>query len=352
MKKSKHHVAVVTLCGLIAVLLPTAAQAEFVLVDDMEGTDNWNAFDGTPGTLVADPANPNNQVFGIGFGTNANNSDSYLSLGSGIAHNTTGTLFFRVRTTAGVPDAPSTKTFDWVFGTTTKANPGAAGTASAWNDFIGYGVMNSDGGEGTEMGVRNGPTAGGSFNFYGPASPDTWYNVWLVLNNSTKQTTMYYNTGQGTPASDPSTLSASGAFRNVNSDALIRLWARNNAPGSTGYMDDVYLDTTGENLLNPLSTPGSDTPPAITTFVSLGGENWELTLRGEPDTGYEFYSSIDLTFNPGTLITTLSQGDETNDPGTVTSGNLLTTDSSGNGKVRLTLSGNPADFVRAQAVTP
>jgi hypothetical protein len=94
--------------------------------------------------------------------------------------------------------------------------------------------------------------------------------------------------------------------------------------------------------------PLPEVPPAITSFTSIGSGVWELTLTGNAATGYEFHSSPDLSFSPGTLVTSLSQANPAGDPGTVTGGNLLTTDGAGNGKVRMTLTGNPSDFVRAQ----
>lgn len=76
--------------------------------------------------------------------------------------------------------------------------------------------------------------------------------------------------------------------------------------------------------------------------------SWSST-RGEASAGYPFYSSTDLTFSPGTLVTTLTQNNPADDPGDVTGGNLLTTEANGDGKVRITLSGATRDFVRAQS---
>lgn len=87
----------------------------------------------------------------------------------------------------------------------------------------------------------------------------------------------------------------------------------------------------------------------ITSFASAGANLWELVLQGEPSTGYVFYSSTTLDFTPGTLVENLSQGDP-GDEGTVGGPNdsVLTTDANGDGRVRVTLTGDPADFVRAQ----
>jgi hypothetical protein len=77
-----------------------------------------------------------------------------------------------------------------------------------------------------------------------------------------------------------------------------------------------------------------------------------LTLSGAPGTGYRFWSSPDLEFNPGTPVEFLGEGDP-GDPGTVGGINnrLLTTDANGDAVVRMTLAG-PRNFVRAEVPPP
>ena len=85
--------------------------------------------------------------------------------------------------------------------------------------------------------------------------------------------------------------------------------------------------------------------PEITSITSLGGGNFELTLKGEPGTTYEFRSSPTLDFTPGDLVAplTVTLG---------TGGGLdVTTDGSGNATVEASLGDLatvPANFVRAQ----
>jgi len=89
----------------------------------------------------------------------------------------------------------------------------------------------------------------------------------------------------------------------------------------------------------------------ITSFTSVGGGTWELTLVGDPATAYEFRSSATLEFTPGTLIENLTQGNPGTDPGTIGGANdSVLTDINGDGTVRMALTGNPADFVRAQTI--
>ncbi|MCH7229186.1 hypothetical protein, partial [Haloferula sp. A504] len=114
-------------------------------------------------------------------------------------------------------------------------------------------------------------------------------------------------------------------------------------------VDEIRFGTTYADVVPGAVVPGPD--PRITSFASVGAGLWELTLSGEPDTGYEFYSSTTLDFTPGTLVENLTQG-APGDAGTIggTNDSVLTTDASGDGKVRVILTGDPADFLRAQSV--
>lgn len=109
--------------------------------------------------------------------------------------------------------------------------------------------------------------------------------------------------------------------------------------------DHVRFDDFEIRALLPPATGA----PRITSINAVGGGVWELTLEGDAGTDYQFYSSADLTFNPGTLIDSLTQANPSEDAGTVTSGDLLTTDANGDGKVRLILGGATRDFVRAES---
>lgn len=89
----------------------------------------------------------------------------------------------------------------------------------------------------------------------------------------------------------------------------------------------------------------------ITSFASIGGGIWELTLEGARNTAFEFRSSTTLDFTPGMLVENLSQGDPS-ESGTIIGTNdaVILTDSAGIATVRMSLLGEPADFVRAQEV--
>ncbi|MCF7731442.1 MAG: immune inhibitor A [Akkermansiaceae bacterium] len=114
-------------------------------------------------------------------------------------------------------------------------------------------------------------------------------------------------------------------------------------------LDEIRFGATMEDVLPIVA----NVRPEITSFRSLGGGDWELTLKGAANTAYEFRSSTTLDFNPGTLVENLTQGDA-GDPGATggTNNSMLFTDGNGDGTVRLALTGNPADFVRAQTAPP
>jgi len=107
-------------------------------------------------------------------------------------------------------------------------------------------------------------------------------------------------------------------------------------------MSDVLTVTIG-------SPPVAAVDPKITSITSVGTDLWEVTLEGEPDTAYSFYSAPDLVFDPGTLVNTLQAA--TVAVGTISSGSVLTTNSSGAGAAKMTLTG-PANFVRGQTAPP
>ena len=102
--------------------------------------------------------------------------------------------------------------------------------------------------------------------------------------------------------------------------------------------------------MGTIVTAAPAAPAVITSITSVDPPGtWELKLEGKPDTAYEFRSSTTLDFTSGTLVTGL-----TATVGVISGGSseIVTTDVSGNATVRMALSGNPADFVRAQTAPP
>jgi len=84
------------------------------------------------------------------------------------------------------------------------------------------------------------------------------------------------------------------------------------------------------------TTPAAD--PVITSITSLGGGVFEVTLKGENSTSYQFFSSPTLDFDTGTpvLLTVSGTPNQTD----------VTTDGSGNATVQMSPGGS-VNFVRA-----
>jgi|GEM_PF-1622606 len=101
-------------------------------------------------------------------------------------------------------------------------------------------------------------------------------------------------------------------------------------------------DLSGYTVLTMLggTTPAADPEiTSITSITSLGGGVFELTLKGENSTAYQFFSSPTLDFTPpGTLVLlTVSGTPDLTD---------VTTDGSGNATVEMSPGGS-VNFVRA-----
>jgi hypothetical protein len=113
----------------------------------------------------------------------------------------------------------------------------------------------------------------------------------------------------------------------------------------------LILDATADTGLTGVAVV--EKPFAITSITAVGGGLWELTLAGDPDTRYEFRSSPDLDFTPGTLIQGLVQDNPATDAGVISGPNnqFVTTDENGDAVVRVAL-GGPKNFVRAQNGEP
>ncbi|QDU88893.1 hypothetical protein Pla175_22770 [Pirellulimonas nuda] len=227
----------------IAVLLVLATghlHAQWSPLSDFEtlnlgpvgGQGGWTTTTGTGNAayaVAADPANPANKaLLATGFNENA-----YIPLGaSAIADGTTGTLFFRMRTS---------DLSDLVFGSSDVAAPAGFG------DYEGYMVMGVNGAPAVNTWkVR----AGAGFANFEAYAADTWYNVWVVLDNAADTNSLYISQGSGA-----ATLLGSGAFRNGTADPLVslnlRMGASHNTNNAQGYLDDIYVDKSGQNLAIP-----------------------------------------------------------------------------------------------------
>ena len=218
--------------------LPT--HAEFVLIDNFETYSEGDTYlDMTgwenSGTVDTDPAGGTNLVLDY------NTSDGYSRyVGSDItiADNTTGTLFYRLRIADGDINCAS----------------GMSDTtdADSWGDYEAQLTWKSP--EDT-VDVRSGGGAA--------ITPDAWYNIWMVIDNTNDEYDVYLQSNDDANFSSQTKIGSTAGFRNGagNNDMVAFMLHSNN--GDSIYIDDIKLDSTGQNLTIP--------EPASLTLLILGG---------------------------------------------------------------------------------
>lgn len=260
-----RYACLVLLGALATLVLGPAAQADFVCIDNfqsyavddcVDGTNGWNVYDARYipyYTAVVDPSNSFNQALkmhnpGAGDEDNeliAYNNSSGLVMPQGT---TPATLFFRFMSTGG-------DGHDELFGLTAKTDP------HSWNDVC---TRTATWGEDLLLWT-------GTYNDI-PFQVDcgTWYSFWQVIHN-------VENTGdcdtwdvyvQGGAYTTRTQLGSDYLFKagdvvdnSLRTFLLISDWG-------DCYFDDIYVDTTGENLSDPTSAIPEPTTLAL---LALGG---------------------------------------------------------------------------------
>lgn len=255
----KHKMIGASFSALAILTLPS--HGVFTLLDNFEGYTagtNANGVGGWTATgdtqFVADPSNPANIVLSS---THAGATTNVYKSMPTITDASTGTIFFRAR---------ATTTADFVIGSSDVAAP------SGWADFEGYMrfTLDTANGNTNDIDVRD----GGGFAAAGTYVPDEWYNVWLVLDHAADTATLYVNQGSG----DATTAAGSGAFRtsgNAVHDDITTFFLRSNRETFPGLIDDIYVDTTGANLSNPVSV----IPEPATSLLALVGLAFGMRRR-------------------------------------------------------------------------
>lgn len=225
------------------VLLCLPARAAWVALDTFDsyatgtlaGQGGWTLSTGSGNTSTVEDQS-GNKVAAMTSGTA--NQTLYRSLGgNAIANNTTTTLFFRFQSTLAQPNfniglldiaAPANGTFNINQSQFRVAGDTAANANNLYTrDFTGFVDI-------------------GDFQI------TTWYNLWMVVNNTTDRTTFYTSTGtaDGTLLGDP----AGYTFRVASSNPISTLQVISSNPTAV-FLDDFYVDNSGQNIVNPIPEP-------------------------------------------------------------------------------------------------
>ena len=218
---------------LVNFLWVAPVQAAFVLIDNFErlspgsidGQNDWRA-PGDSGTVWFDPVDANNQVLAVTTESN------YLSKSAPIRNGTVRMLFLRFRIA---------NQLNFSFGMS------YAGVPDQFGDFASeLGLRNSN----NELRVNN----DGTYDVLVDLLPDTWYNVWMQVDNDADTTTVWLNDIPGARAVETDIL-ANGEdatvfiFRSGSTAYDLRTFfiktgggnSRNSGPL---YIDDLYLENT------------------------------------------------------------------------------------------------------------
>lgn len=218
--------------------LTASALAGFARIEDFDDLvlgpihdqNGWYARHDTS-VVALDPAGGTNQVLSV------TTDSTHLYKGLLLPDGTTRTLFLRFR---------FAELQSYSFGTSGSSRPDQFG------DFE------------SELSMTNASydlriNDGGSYDVIATLQPNTWYNVWLLIDNAAEQTQVYLNAVPGGNASPDDLLENNGqtwfTFRSGNAADLRTFFIKTGGgSGQSGplYIDDIYLENTNTlNLLNP-----------------------------------------------------------------------------------------------------
>ncbi len=270
---------------------PNEPDVGFRLVDDFE-TLNAGEIDGRNGWLatenavvISDPVDAGNSVLRLEQGSTI--ADKVLT--ATIAEEASGTLFFRLRRqgTQGV----------W-------AGVGDVAPPTEWTDLAvqtGYSVFTPG-----PFHVRDGNSVVVTAQTF---AENTWYCVWLALDNEADAYQVYV---QGGEWDEPSKLSRFGDqtfdfYRNEESLLETFSFRTGDNAEKTGslWLDDVYVDPDSIKITNPGDNPCSPPPPDPCNELALGhsGDGEDPTAAPRRSTGctlgsYVADEAITLTAEP------------------------------------------------------
>jgi hypothetical protein len=219
--------------------------------DDLNGVNNWVVSSDavTPFTVAQDPAGGSNKVGLVTLLSNPNshavyNSSSFLQLPS----TDTGTLFLRFRFDTTTPST--------LFG----LKDSTKGLAySDLSSITRVGDLDSS------VDVYN----AGYVEATSLTNADAWYNAWVVADSSTKTFDVYLQSDDDADFATQTLIYENASYRNSSSSLdTFYLKMGGNHTGNF-WVDDIYFDATGANLMNAVPEPS--TYALIAGLLSLGG---------------------------------------------------------------------------------
>ena len=236
------------MAALCAGLLVVSAQAAFQVVDTfddlnlgtIDGQNGWS-ISGTTGEVVLDPAGGSNQALEV------STESGTLEKAMTIASNTTRMLFLRFR---------FEEHGSYSFGASFASNPAEFVDFSA---ELGMAAATT-GDPNNDFRVANGSSTG-IYDVLTTLVPGTWYNVWVLINNTDESYEVWLNSvpagdAQASDQQDNDQAETSFGFRTAAGTDLKSFFMKtgggSSPPNGRFYIDDIYLeDADGRNLGNP-----------------------------------------------------------------------------------------------------
>jgi hypothetical protein len=238
-----------------ALLMAAHAQAAFQVVEDFDslvlapvnGQNGWFATPGS-GLVVLDPVNTRNQVLQV------ITESGILHRAAVIDQAATRMLFMRLR---------FEEHCEFSFGLSHLANPSEH---SHFGPELGMAPA-TENDPANDFRVANGLLPIGTYDVVSTLLPDTWYNIWVLVDNGAKTYQVWINSTPGGNANSTDQLTNSSGedlfgFRTATNRDLVSFFIKTGCGASPidgrFYLDDIYLEDTGEiNLTNPATIPFS-----------------------------------------------------------------------------------------------